>query len=373
MDLNLYRRLFVHRSDVFAEQDEHGNWSPVRRELTDDDIAEHLEGFVSYGVYVIDPQPPLPPFDGTVERIYEPNTVSYIVFDLDTYDADALDFLTRAVERLVTHGHGPDPVDHQHFMRCLLLEDSGGKGYHIWLLLSEPVPAAHARAWAEAIRPQYMRMARLVPEGSEPWPALEIFPKQDAVAEGGFGNLVKLPFGVHGKTHTQSVMKLRHGWATSLEEVVAFPASLIPVSSAPRERTQAPERSEGRRAPFACVSKLLESGAPDGCRDKAMYHFARFAFAQGLPDDLVLEWCERVNEKFDPPMEPAQVRIKVRSAGNADAPNPGCSADWLENFCPGGPHCYAPWNDRQRSEERSEYPADMTPDERRAWRAAHPE
>lgn len=371
MDLNLYRRLFVHRWDVFAEQDEHGNWSPVRRALTGDDIAEHLEGFVSYGVYVIEPGPYYAADD---DGVREPaNTVSYVVFDLDTYDADALDFLTRAVERLVTHGHGPDPVDHQHFMRCLLLEDSGGKGYHIWLLLSEPVPAARARAWAEAIRPQYMRMARLVPEGSEPWPALEIFPKQDAVAEGGFGNLVKLPFGVHGKTHTQSVMKLRQGWATSLEEVVAFPASLIPVSSAPRERTQAPERSEGRRAPFACVSKLLESGAPDGCRDKAMYHFARFAFAQGMPDDLVLEWCERVNEKFDPPMEPAQVRIKVRSAGNADEPNPGCSADWLENFCPGGPHCYAPWNDRQRSEERSDYPADMTPDERRAWRAAHPE
>lgn len=365
MDLNLYRRLFVHRSDVFAEQDEHGNWSPVRRELTDDDIAEHLEGFVSYGVYVIRPDG----FDVAELAENKPNTVSYVVFDLDTYDADALDFLTRAVERLVAP-EAPAAQGSER-LRCLLLEDSGGKGYHIWLLLSEPVPAALARSWAEVIRPQYMRMARVVPEGNEPWPVLEIFPKQDTVAEGGFGNLVKLPFGVHGKTHTQSVMKLHHGWATSLEEVVAFPASLIPVSSAPRERTQAPERSEGRRAPFACVSKLLESGAPDGCRDKAMYHFARFAFAQGLPDDLVLEWCERVNEKFDPPMEPAQVRIKVRSAGNADAPNPGCSADWLENFCPGGPHCYAPWNDRQRSEERSEYPADMTPDERRAWRLKH--
>lgn len=156
MNVDLYRRLFVHRDDVYACQQTSGAYLPVKAPLDDLAIAEHLEGFVSYGVYTIRPSD---------------QTVTSIVFDLDTYDLDALDFLTRAVERLVNAAGGNSD--------CLLLEDSGGKGYHIWLLLSEPVLAAKARAFAEPIRAQYQSGARTAV--GEPWPALEIFPKQDVV------------------------------------------------------------------------------------------------------------------------------------------------------------------------------------------------
>lgn len=377
MNIDLYRKLFVHRGDVFAEQHEDGHYEPVKRPLTDDDIAAHLEGFVSYGVYVIKPMDTEQYGNGVVSgndgHVDPPQSVSYVLFDLDTYDADALDFLVRAVERLVHGAHALAQTTTAKAMqyRCLILEDSGGKGYHVWLLLSEPVPAAQARAWAESIRAQYIAVANTVAPGADKWPALEIFPKQDTVPEGGYGNLVKLPFGVHAKTHTQALLKLREGWASSLEDVQPMPVSIIPAQRVTASEQRAPERNG--RAPFACISKLLEDGAPDGCRDKAMYHFARYALGTGLPADMVQSWAERVNDLFDPPMEPSEVRKKVRSATTATAPHPGCSADWLEDFCPGGAHCFAPWNDRKNASEDDEgdtsaYPAQMSADERRAWR-----
>ena len=45
------KELFVHRKDVFAKQLPNGAYIPVRREITDDDIDEHLKGNKTYGLY----------------------------------------------------------------------------------------------------------------------------------------------------------------------------------------------------------------------------------------------------------------------------------------------------------------------------------
>lgn len=325
MNVDLYRRLFVHRSDVFAEQHEDGHYEPCRFELEDMAIGEHLEGFASYGVYVVKPQGhAAPEHDGVVAH-----TVTYVVFDLDTYDADALAYLKRSVARLV------GDVDDQglpNACRCLILEDSGGKGYHVWLFLSEPTPAYKVRAWAESIRDGYVTLARTA---SPPWPALEIFPKQDEVPEGGYGNLVKLPFGVHAKTKARAFLVNVQGWADSLEAVVPFDASLIPE---PERRVATAELGDGC-ATFPCIAKIQTEGAGQGCRDDAMYHFTRFMRAQGVPADLGAEWAQRVNELFDPPLTASVVATKVRSAYRSQTERTSCNAEWLRGFCPGGNTC----------------------------------
>lgn len=361
MNVELYRRLFVHRSDVFARQHEDGSYMPVDSPITDVELEEHLEGFDSYGVYVIDP--------GTNQQVLPekmPNTVKYAVFDLDTYDADALDFLKRATERLVGPA-GLNWTSGNTHRQCLMLEDSGGKGYHVWLFLSEPVPAAKVRAWTETVRTQYVVLARTA---TPPWPALEIFPKQDAVTPGGYGNLVKLPFGVHAKTKARSYVVPVPGWATELEDVRPYEVALIPEPAVKPER-KAGDGSSSGKAPFACISKILEDGAShaDHNRDNALYHFCRYAVSCGLPDDLLASWAERVNEGFDPPLTDREVSTKVRSALSATTPNPGCSADWLRDYCPGGDRCFAPGNVRSgTSEEVQASDAYLSPEQRRAQR-----
>lgn len=319
MNVALYCGLFVHRADVFAEQHSDRSYTPVRRPLTDDDIDAHLEGARSFGAYVIDP--------GGV-----PQSVKYVVFDLDTYDINACHFLCDEVEELVMSPGVPGPVDPR---ACLLLEDSGGHGYHIWLLLSEQVEAKRARQWAEPVRVAYEERRDAA------WPALEIFPKQDAVPEGGFGNLVKLPLGRHAQSGAWSLFKPRAAWARTIEEVVPFPVEYVPQWLVRQRATLDSEDEAMGHTAFACVNELLEQGAPDGCRDRAMYFLARFWRSSGLNVEQVEAVCLDANDAFDPPLAPGQVTKCVRSAFRAEWARPRCGEDWHGSFCPG--------SDRMRS------------------------
>ncbi|MBF0469365.1 MAG: DNA primase, partial [Desulfamplus sp.] len=72
-----------------------------------------------------------------------------------------------------------------------LLEYSGHKGYHFWYFFSQPVDASKVKSFltriAEPVNPDI--------SGFD----LEVFPKQDKLGSKGFGNLVKLPLGIHRK------------------------------------------------------------------------------------------------------------------------------------------------------------------------------
>lgn len=405
MNLDLFRDLFVHRSDVFAVQQPNGMYFPAGDHhfdpetkrtvydsyypLTDDELAEHLGGQASYGVYVIQPEglsvqrEPHPTVDGSDEPAWlnvPGNTVKYLVFDLDTYDEGALEWLVNCVGVLLDALPNTTRGNRRH---SLILENSGGKGYHVWLCLSEPVEARRVRQWvARDFMPSWREKADEFP-GSP----LEIFPKQDAPPVlGGFGNLVKLPLGVHAVSGKRSeFIDLGQGWASCVDNVQKLDASLIPaIQEGPQPRKDGTSRPSTRTTgvqgesgptPFACISHIIENGAPSGMRDNAMFHFARYAAGAGIPEDLVLEWCLRVNEEFDPPLTEREVAVKVRSAFAMESPHPGCNADWLRGFCPGGEKCFAPWNEervnnrRPQVDDGSDY-LSLSPHERRLLRGS---
>lgn len=318
-DIALYRQLFVHRSDVFARQLESGAYVPQRRDLTDDDIEEHLAGFWSIGTYVIDP---------------EGQTVKYVCFDLDTHDEAATELLCGLVEELVT---GLEPGPHGKY--ALLKEWSGNKGTHVWLFLSEPVEAAKVRRWiGRDFLPKWIEATG----GS----VLEIFPKQDTVPEGGFGNLVKLPLGKHAVSGNFSKFLPFQGWASSIEEVVPLDATLIP-DVAPDSETAS--RRAGRSthggnqpsSPFPCVDQVLYKGAGQGQRNQAMFHLALYCYGHAVPEDLALEMCQRANEEFDPPMPDREVTGIIDQAYSGRYVSARCGSDWLRGFCEGP--CRAGW------------------------------
>ena len=70
----------------------------------------------------------------------------------------------------------------------------GGKGWHLWILFAEPVPAADARRLAFAVAPAGCTLVSGRHADAQHNRGIEVFPKQDRIRGNGLGNLVWLPF-----------------------------------------------------------------------------------------------------------------------------------------------------------------------------------
>jgi hypothetical protein len=320
VDVGRYIELFVNRRDVFAEQQGSGAYFPVRRELTEDDVAEHLAGFVSYGTYVVDP---------------ENNTVKYLVFDLDTHDEEASAHLCACATQMVSLRQSHESIE-QRGLPMLLLESSGNKGTHVWLFLGGLLPAAQVRRWvAHDFMPAWNEKAK------GRWP-IEVFPKQDEVTN-GFGNLVKMPLGRHAVSGKFSEFQAYDGWASGVHDVQPLDVGLVPVHldqpSSSMTRTKRVDR--GPQSPFPCVDAILYDGAGKGTRDNAMFHLALYLYGHAVPEEYALQICQDANENFDPPIPARDVERKVQGAYSGRYASAKCGTDWLRDFCPGP--CRAGW------------------------------
>ena len=78
-----------------------------------------------------------------------------------------------------------------------IIEDSGHKGYHLWIFLKKPVPARDMLHTLQTLEKDFT----LVDDRLH-W---ELFPKQGNIAPGGFGNLIKLPFQYHRVTNNRCI------------------------------------------------------------------------------------------------------------------------------------------------------------------------
>lgn len=355
MNVQKFMDLFIHRDDVFAAQQSSGAYFPVREQLTEDWVAEHLAGLASYGVYVIQPMMWLPitvrsgpPNDDAYAKVTEivpiPNTVKYVVFDLDTHYHGATTHLLNCIDALIgaVDPSGGFDKDLRH---CTLLESSGNKGTHVWLFFDQPISAGKVRRWIERdFMPQWQETA-----GPNRWP-LEVFPKQDGVEEGFFGNLVKLPLGKHAVTGNFSEFLPSDGWATGIEDVVPLPVALVPevepAAGSVRNGSRSPRGAEsGPAGPFPCINHIQRDGVGQGYRDRAMFHLALYWFGHGLDQDQAEEVCVRANENFDPPLPLNEVRDKVASAYRGRYASARCGTDWLNEICPGP--CRGGWSVRE--------------------------
>ena len=70
-----------------------------------------------------------------------------------------------------------------------VIEDSGNKGYHLWLFMEKPVPAGDMLNTLITLAQEFVLVDQRLH-----W---ELFPKQDHVQPGKYGNLIKLPFQFH--------------------------------------------------------------------------------------------------------------------------------------------------------------------------------
>lgn len=171
--------LFVNRNDCYATQQEKG-YLAVKYPLTQEEIKFHLNGDLTLGAY----------------QLLGEN-VKWGCCDFDKDTVEDFEDAKRLFSYLAQKGFNP------------LFEMSGGGKYrcHIWVF------ADTTAAKMQAFLKDACNKTQVKPH--------EIFPKQIKVAEGGFGNLVKLPLGINQKTNQRSYfLDDNFDEIKSIEEVV---------------------------------------------------------------------------------------------------------------------------------------------------------
>lgn len=179
--LETYLSLFAGRENFHARQwiSDKGKagYTPVSEPLTHTQIRSHLLGLYTVGTY----------------QLNLSNQVKWIMFDLDVSkeylndlnDPQFKDWLDNGFFEVLGRIHQLLASFHLN----PLYEFSGYKGYHIWVLFNQFISASLARGVAQKLAAQFDL-------GSYPF-TLEIFPKQTRISSSNFGNLVKLPGGIH--------------------------------------------------------------------------------------------------------------------------------------------------------------------------------
>lgn len=128
--------------------------------LTEDVILKHLKGEITIGIY------PLLPGD----------LCNFLAIDFDkkTYEKDVTAFWNICDELNI-------PV--------YVEKSRSGNGAHIWIFFEESIPARISRKMGNILLTKTMEKASLDLSSYD-----RLFPNQDTMPKGGFGNLIALPF-----------------------------------------------------------------------------------------------------------------------------------------------------------------------------------
>jgi hypothetical protein len=185
--LGAFARRFVNRADWYALQQRDGSYVAVNRPLTLGLIQRHLAGELTLGVYALDAQ----------------SRALWVCFDAD--DRDGWAAVRGLHERLRTQAVPS------------YLEQSR-RGGHLWLFFAEPLAGRTVRVLARSLLDE----------------RVEIFPKQDRVAPGRPGSLVRLPLGIHRRDMQRYAVAFRGSEAhvPSLAEQLQHLANVQTVPSA---------------------------------------------------------------------------------------------------------------------------------------------
>lgn len=181
-------KTFAGREDIF-EKESLGYGSKRRQELettplTEKQIQEHLVGNQCIDTF-----------------IQRPNaTVKYIVFDVDVskrillqHSRDSEEFrqyLTKALNRAAELCKILDNLGMKGY-----IEFSGNRGYHVWIFFTEWIQVRYANMLNDVIEQK-------LPQDNDI--SLEFFPNKTKLKNGKFGQVIKLPYGIHLHTGKRS-------------------------------------------------------------------------------------------------------------------------------------------------------------------------
>lgn len=340
--VRLLKDLFIARTDVFAYQ----WWNTTRKEggyvkamhgecsndppcdkrncehksytrLEPKHVAAHLRGKETLGIYQL----------GTDD------TVKWICLDVDISKGatfpkgvdprEQVQVHTRALARVLSRLNFP-----------FLVEDSGSKGYHLWLFFTDPIAANKAMSlgrWLEAQADP--------PDGIH----VEVFPKQVSVR--AFGSLVKLPLGVHRKTQRRCLFvgsdftPLDDQWDALAEVKRLTPQAVdeiietAEIDVAPLRVASADDEGAVGELTPPCFVTIMRDGVVKGARDVAAFKLACYLRDRGLPIEMAQVALEEWNERNDPPSEPVELTTRIESAYRDSYSFFPCQERALDPYC----------------------------------------
>lgn len=199
LTITLLFGLFSGREGVYARQwknsDGQTGYLPVKEPLSEKVIKNHLNGNYTIGIYQ--------------QRL--DSTVNWLCIDID--------IAKHILNQVLSDDEKFKEADYrcQKFARGIydelskfsidvLIENSGFKGRHVWVLFSKPIPARIAKKFGETLK---LNIKDVSPEIN-----IEVFPKQNFVKSDGLGNLVKLPLGIHLANGKRSFFTDKNGKET---------------------------------------------------------------------------------------------------------------------------------------------------------------
>lgn len=183
-----FRKLFAGREDIFAKEqtDRSRHFELQTLPLTEKEISAHLCGDITLGTYIQRPN----------------GTVRFIVFDVDVSKKMLLQCENNAeafqayYEKALRKSLEICDVLKKLGLKGYL-EDSGNRGYHVWVFLSEWIPVRYANLFSEVVQAK-------LPAGQDDEINLEFFPNQTRIKPGKYGQVLRLPYGIHGKSGRRS-------------------------------------------------------------------------------------------------------------------------------------------------------------------------
>lgn len=289
--LALFRELFVSRADVFAvASEEKPGYQCIRKKLVDRVLEGHLAGKFSVGSYVVLPGK---------------NLARILCFDIDQNRKRTVKRIAEQVAYFVPREN-------------VVVEKTGGRGWHVWLLFDSWLPAATIKTFGK----------RIVTDAN-PGSKVEIFPKGAEVEARGFGTLVRLPLGKHPRTGGEGELLTIDFELLELKDVKLTSEDLIP--EVVIEAETGPKAVMKRVKKWPCIA-AIEKGVTEGQRDEAMFALACHYRDQGLSKSVVFKAVQEANEKNLPSLERSVIREKTNSAFE-DKAKIGCSTPILKDFC----------------------------------------
>lgn len=259
--------LFVNRSDTYSEQSPKGTYSRIEESITEQTLQDHLDGKKTIGIY----------------QLNQESKIKWICFD---FDGDKLEEQEQLAKNLYLK------LKHTHKAETILMEFSGKKGYHIWVF-TEPIDAQSAKIWAE--------------EASESEHPHEIFPKQTSIEKEKFGNLVKLPLGIHQVTGKRTFFFDEEFKEIEFEKSIDYLQKLSqkPLVKIPRvivkEIIRTIIKPQGKMEMPSYIKSLIENGVKEGERHKNTFIITKELYNLGYTTQEILDFTNTFNNNCRPP------------------------------------------------------------------------
>ena len=184
-----YMDLFVGREDTYARET-YGSGNKrmseqVPEPLTEEMIRQHLSGDVILGTYVQRPN----------------GTSKYVVFDIDISKKILLQYDYGSSE---FNAYKQNAAEHASKLCKILqrmgmtgyIEDSGFRGYHVWVFFTGWIPVRYINRFTECVQKELGDSGDGI--------TMEVFPNSARIRTGKFGQKIRLPLGVHIRTGNRS-------------------------------------------------------------------------------------------------------------------------------------------------------------------------